>query len=166
MKNPTQVTETLRQLKKRGVHLCIDDFGTGYSSLAYLRELPVDELKLDKSFVDGFHAGGNAIVGEAVIGLCQTLGLELVAEGIEHADQATALRALRCERGQGYHFSRPVPASETWQLLRFGPGALRAGERSSNAVSRQRLARAARPQSWASIVNPIIPPSVDVNVPF
>jgi EAL domain-containing protein (putative c-di-GMP-specific phosphodiesterase class I) len=116
--------DALDELRRMGVRVAIDDFGTGYSSLAYVRDLPVDVVKLDKSFVDGFRDGASSTVGEAVVTLCRALGLELVAEGIEDAGQASALRTLHCERGQGFLFSAPVPATELTAVI---------GERSREA---------------------------------
>lgn len=104
--------QRLQRLKDVGVTIAIDDFGTGYSGLNYLQELPVDLVKIDKSFIDGLapEGGKNRPVVDAVIQLVQSLGLRALAEGIEHEDQARHLRQLNCEYGQGYLFSRPVPA--------------------------------------------------------
>ncbi len=102
--------ETLRQLKALGVRLAIDDFGIGYSSLNYLTRFPVDVLKIDRSFVDrlGIERESTAII-QAIVTLANTLNLEVVGEGLEHADQSTRLQALGCERGQGYFFAKPLP---------------------------------------------------------
>ena len=99
------------------MHLAIDDFGTGYSSLAYLRQMPIDAVKIDKSFVDGV-AGGpeESAVARAIIALAATLHLDTVAEGVEQAEQAAALAELGCHLAQGYHFSRPVPAADMARL--------------------------------------------------
>ena len=107
----------LQELKRLGVHLAIDDFGTGYSSLAYLRQMPIDAVKIDKSFVDGV-AGGpeESAVARAIIALAGTLHLDTVAEGVEEAEQATALAELGCHLAQGYHFSRPIPAADMGRL--------------------------------------------------
>jgi EAL domain-containing protein (putative c-di-GMP-specific phosphodiesterase class I) len=114
----------LQELKGLGVHLAIDDFGTGYSSLAYLRQMPIDAVKIDKSFVDGV-AGGpeESAVARAIIALAGTLHLDTVAEGVEHAEQATALAELGCHLAQGYHFSRPVPAADMARLALDQPPA-------------------------------------------
>jgi diguanylate cyclase (GGDEF)-like protein len=103
--------ETLLALKALGVHLSIDDFGTGYSSLSYLKRFPIDVLKIDRSFVDGFgtDAEDEAIV-TAVVRLAQALGLSTVAEGIENTRQLVGLSELGCDAGQGYYFSRPLSA--------------------------------------------------------
>jgi diguanylate cyclase (GGDEF)-like protein/PAS domain S-box-containing protein len=110
---------TLARLKELGVGLAIDDFGVGFSSLNHIRRLPpVDTLKIDKSFVDnlGRRPSDTAIVA-AIIGMARSLDIATVAEGIETADQARRLRELGCDRGQGYHFARPAPASAVAQLL-------------------------------------------------
>jgi EAL domain-containing protein (putative c-di-GMP-specific phosphodiesterase class I) len=101
----------LVQLKSLGVRLAIDDFGTGYSSFAYLRRFPVDIIKIDKSFVDGVatEPTASALV-DAMIRIGKTLQLETVAEGVELVEQADRLRALKCDIGQGYLFSRPLPS--------------------------------------------------------
>lgn len=108
----------LMALKALGVTIAVDDFGTGYSSLAYLRRLPVDVLKIDRSFVDGVAVeADDASVVEAIIGLGRALGLVVIGEGIEVVEQACALRARACELGQGYLFAHPVPRREFESLL-------------------------------------------------
>ena len=108
----------LEELRALGVRIAIDDFGTGYSSLNYLRSFPVDTLKIAKAFVDelGSSPEQERLVA-AIVRLGSTLGLETVAEGIEEESQRDRLRALRCGFGQGYFFSRPVPADELAPLL-------------------------------------------------
>jgi len=109
---------TLVALRELGVRLAIDDFGTGYSSLSYLKRFPVDILKIDRSFVGGVHTDADdATLAEAVVGLGRALRLQTVAEGIETADQWSALRELGCDFGQGYLFARPVDAAEIEELL-------------------------------------------------
>jgi diguanylate cyclase (GGDEF)-like protein/PAS domain S-box-containing protein len=105
--------EALLDLKALGVRLAIDDFGTGYSSLSYLRRFPVDVVKLDRSFVAGLGVdpAATAIVA-AVVNLAHALGIVVVAEGVETQAQLVALRALRCDRAQGYYWNRPLPAGE------------------------------------------------------
>jgi EAL domain-containing protein (putative c-di-GMP-specific phosphodiesterase class I) len=111
--------ERLTQLKHLGVLLAVDDFGTGYSSLNYIRRFPVDILKVDKSFVDGVSEGGEeSALTAAIIELAGILNLRPVAEGIERADQLDKLLELRCELGQGYYFSRPLPIEGVEELLR------------------------------------------------
>jgi len=108
----------LSQLHDLGVKLAIDDFGTGFSSLAYLKRLPVDILKIDRSFVDGVGVDpDDTSIVKSVIGLARTLNLEVVAEGIEDATQVRELLQLGCERGQGFHLARPAPADDIELLL-------------------------------------------------
>jgi diguanylate cyclase (GGDEF)-like protein len=108
----------LHELKQLGVHLAIDDFGTGYSSLAYLRRMPIDAVKIDKSFVDGVAGGSEeSAVARAIIALATTLHMDTVAEGVEQAEQAAVLAELGCHLAQGYHFSRPVPAADMTRLV-------------------------------------------------
>jgi diguanylate cyclase (GGDEF)-like protein len=111
-------TRALRALRELGVQLVLDDFGTGYSSLAYLKHLPLDTIKIDRSFVRGLDDDdANQPIVEAVIALAHGLGIEVVAEGIETAAQLDRLRALACDRGQGYFFAQPMPADELAPLL-------------------------------------------------
>jgi EAL domain-containing protein (putative c-di-GMP-specific phosphodiesterase class I) len=108
----------LNELKQLGVRLAIDDFGTGYSSLSYLRRFPVDILKIDKSFVDGVsHKGKEQELAQSIIELGQTLHLEIVAEGVEHAEQLGWLQSRHCNLGQGFLFSEPIAAADLTALL-------------------------------------------------
>jgi EAL domain-containing protein (putative c-di-GMP-specific phosphodiesterase class I) len=110
--------QTLAELKALGCSLAIDDFGTGYSSLAYLHQFPLDVLKIDRSFVMRLAADGhNAQIVGAIVHLAHALGLKVVAEGVEEPHQATLLRDMGCEYGQGYLFSRPIDAEATEKLL-------------------------------------------------
>lgn len=113
VRNVEKSIETLRRLKDFGVTIAVDDFGTGYSSLSYLRRLPLDVLKIDRSFVQGIgqNAEDDAIV-QAIVSLSRSLGLSVTAEGIETAEQADLLRDWSCDSGQGYLFSRPLPPEE------------------------------------------------------
>jgi diguanylate cyclase (GGDEF)-like protein/PAS domain S-box-containing protein len=118
---------TLLELRALGVRLAVDDFGTGYSSLSYLENLPVDILKIDKSFVDriadlapGVDDGGGAqrsVMVSAISQLGHALSLQMVAEGIEQPEQVSTLRGLDCQYGQGYYFARPLPADALAELL-------------------------------------------------
>ncbi|MCC7368948.1 MAG: EAL domain-containing protein [Chloroflexi bacterium] len=108
IQDPEAAIVRLSHLKDLGVRLALDDFGTGFSSLSYLQRLPVDVLKVDKSFIDGMSTSSQgASLVQAILGLGDSLRLRTVAEGIEHADQLEQLRALRCGFGQGYFLSRP-----------------------------------------------------------
>ena len=108
----------LRELRGLGIRLELDDFGTGYSSLSILRDLPLDGLKIDKSFVDVIHdSADRPVFLQAIVRLAEALDLEMVGEGIEEQHQADALRAMGCSRGQGYLFARPLPADEMTAYL-------------------------------------------------
>jgi EAL domain-containing protein (putative c-di-GMP-specific phosphodiesterase class I) len=109
-----ETVATLRQLKGLGVTLSIDDFGTGYSNLAYLQRLPLDQIKIDRQFVSGLETdAGDAAIVTAIVSLARTLGLTVVAEGVETAEQAARLRDLGCELAQGFYFGGPQSAAET-----------------------------------------------------
>ena len=108
----------LRELREMGLHISLDDFGTGYSSLAYLSRLPLDALKIDRSFVHGVTENANhTSIISAIISLAQALRLKVVAEGVETEPQAQLLRLLRCDEVQGFLFSPPVPAEKVETLL-------------------------------------------------
>jgi len=112
--------DTLVRLKAMGVRLAIDDFGTGYSSLAYLRRFPIDRLKIDRSFVADVESDTDAAsLVTSIVSLGRSLGLNLVAEGVETSAQADFLRALDCQRVQGFHFFRPVSAEEVVTVSDF-----------------------------------------------
>jgi EAL domain-containing protein (putative c-di-GMP-specific phosphodiesterase class I) len=119
MADMRSATETLQSLKALGVRLAIDDFGIGYSSLMHLKQLlPVDLLKIDKSFVDGLvDVPADRAIVAAVINLAAALGVDAIAEGVETGEQATALRSMSCGMAQGYHFARPVNPDAIATLL-------------------------------------------------
>ncbi|MFN4119790.1 putative bifunctional diguanylate cyclase/phosphodiesterase [Acidovorax sp.] len=124
MDDPQRAEAMLNRLSEQGFKLSIDDFGTGYSSLAYLKRLPVDELKIDKSFVMGMDTGeDDAMIVRSTIDLAHNLGLTVVAEGVETAAILERLRLLACDEAQGYHMARPLPVDEflAWQTARQGP---------------------------------------------
>jgi EAL domain-containing protein (putative c-di-GMP-specific phosphodiesterase class I) len=114
---------TLGELKRLGVRLAIDDFGTGYSSLSYLRRFPIDELKIDRSFVATVNIGPeqSALV-RSILKLGETLHLETVAEGIEEAEQLAELQTLGAGFGQGYYFAKPLTPEAISTLLASGDG--------------------------------------------
>jgi EAL domain-containing protein (putative c-di-GMP-specific phosphodiesterase class I) len=119
--NPAAVATRLMQLRAIGVRISVDDFGTGYSSLAYLRQFPIDSLKIDRSFVRGMVT--NKDTAEIVVGvmnLSKQLGLHVVAEGIEHEDQYAHLRALNCHAGQGNLFATPLDVESATEVLKTG----------------------------------------------
>lgn len=106
------VADNLNKLRALGVRISVDDFGTGYSSLSKLRNLPVDEIKIDRSFVDGIENGGSALtVFESMLSLCQGLSFSVVAEGVETSEQLNLLQDLGCDLVQGYYLARPESAS-------------------------------------------------------
>jgi EAL domain-containing protein (putative c-di-GMP-specific phosphodiesterase class I) len=117
------------------VRLAIDDFGTGYSSLNYLRQFPIDVLKIDRSFIEDLTTDGQVFeLTAAIIGLARVLGVDPVAEGIETAEQLDRLRALGCPFGQGFHFHRPIAIGAAEELViqqakrSAGPDASRNGQ--------------------------------------
>ncbi|HEV2762710.1 MAG TPA: EAL domain-containing protein, partial [Pyrinomonadaceae bacterium] len=152
MENIETATRTLEQLRALGVELGIDDFGTGYSSLSYLQRFPVGTLKIDRSFISRItESDGTAEIVRTIMKLAQTLGMDVVAEGVETEQQRARLRALECESGQGYYFSRPMDgdAAEAFFLSRFPPAGHtpQAGTRSTPPV------QAAAAPPWAAREN-------------
>jgi diguanylate cyclase (GGDEF)-like protein len=118
MGDAARCLDVLQRLHDLGVHLSIDDFGTGYSSMAYLRQLPVDELKIDRSFVMGMtETQQDAVLVRTAIDLGHNLGLTVVAEGVEGAEHVAALQDLGCDIAQGFHFARPMPGEDIGALL-------------------------------------------------
>lgn len=118
MIDPERALQILYRLDEMGILLSIDDFGTGYSSLAYLKRLPVDEIKIDKSFViDMVESDDDTKIVHATIDLAHKLGLKVVAEGVEHASSLEILEVFGCDYAQGYHISRPINANQLEQWL-------------------------------------------------
>ncbi len=118
MDGGSEALGTLDELARMGISLAVDDFGTGYSSLAYLKRLPIDRLKIDRSFVSSVHSDrSDAAVVRAIIAIAQELELSVIAEGIESAEQAEALVRLGCRYAQGYHFGRPMSAAALQEKL-------------------------------------------------
>jgi diguanylate cyclase (GGDEF)-like protein/PAS domain S-box-containing protein len=118
MESFDEAVRILRQLRERGIQVAIDDFGTGYSSLQALHQLPIDSLKMDRSFVTGLGRDKRSVVlARTILQMGKNLGLRVVAEGIETAAEKSALLRLKCGLGQGFLFSRPMPADEAGALL-------------------------------------------------
>ena len=110
-----RVLQAIRQL---GVHIALDDFGTGFSSLSYLKRLPINKLKVDRSFVrDVASDARDAAIVEGVVTMADKLGLEVLVEGVETVEQFRFLRTLQCDHFQGYYFARPMPWNDLVQFL-------------------------------------------------
>ncbi len=117
MQDMERAIETLSSLSKKGIRIAIDDFGTGYSSLGYLQTLPINTLKMDRSFVNGIKARGDNSIVEAIIAMAKGLNLDLIAEGVENPSQRNYLKRSGCTLAQGFHFSRAVPETELLELI-------------------------------------------------
>lgn len=118
MENVHENLDLLHRFQAAGIHLSIDDFGTGYSSMSYLKRFPIDQLKIDRSFVHDVPGDGEAIA-TAIIAMAHSLDLTVVAEGVETADQLDFLRRAGCDIMQGFYFARPMPVAELTELLRI-----------------------------------------------
>ncbi|MCL5668549.1 MAG: EAL domain-containing protein [Gammaproteobacteria bacterium] len=119
MQQVEATVDILRALKAMGTSISIDDFGTGYSSLSYLKKFPVDFLKIDRSFISGIPSiSDDTALTATIIAMAHSLGIKVVAEGVETEQQAAFLRAHQCDAGQGYYFSKPLPAEEFALLLK------------------------------------------------
>ena len=113
MMNPKKSLEILNEFNRLGFGISIDDFGTGYSSLAYLKDLPADELKIDKSFVMNMaHDKKNVSIVKAAVELAHTLGLKTVAEGVENEETFNILAEMGCDYAQGYQMAKPMPCDD------------------------------------------------------
>ena len=109
----TNVVDILTEITALGINLSMDDFGTGYSSLSYLREYPFNVLKIDRSFIDGIVLNNeDCNLVKAIIAMSHSLGLTVVAEGVETKEQHTLLNELGCDFMQGFYFSKPIPAKQ------------------------------------------------------
>ena len=118
MSDPLSARRVMRRLSNMGFHLSIDDFGTGYSSLAYLKQLPVDEIKIDKSFVTRMDRDENdAVIVRATIDLAHNLGLKVVAEGVENTDVWDLLEMLGCDFIQGFYIRKPLAAVDLTEWI-------------------------------------------------
>jgi diguanylate cyclase (GGDEF)-like protein/PAS domain S-box-containing protein len=122
MDSVDSATAMLSQLKALGIQLSMDDFGTGYSSLSYLHQFPMDTLKVDRSFVSRMATNGQSTdIAQTIVILAHQLGLDVVAEGVETAEQLAQLRSLGCEYAQGYYFSRPIDGERAEALIKAEP---------------------------------------------
>ena len=117
MDEPQIVIDALRVLKEYGVAIAIDDFGTGFSSMSYLQQLPLDRLKVDRSFVSDIQPGSNAFIAETIVTLGNKLGLATIAEGVEKREQASYMLKLGCDEAQGYLFAKPMPFNDLMNFL-------------------------------------------------
>jgi len=127
MQDPERAVTLLRDMRQIGVHVAIDDFGTGHSSLAYLKRFPVDNLKIDRSFIADIPADrGDAAITQAIIAMAHSLGLKVIAEGVETQEQFDFLAAQGCDEYQGYFFARPMSEEQARALLEAGAAAPRA----------------------------------------
>ncbi len=118
IKQPEAIYNIFEQLRRKGVRLAVDDFGTGYSSLTYLSKLPIDKLKIDRSFVRDINTDANDLaIVETIVNMAHSLRLKAIAEGVETPEQAEMLRRLNCDEVQGYQFGKPMPAAELSTML-------------------------------------------------
>jgi EAL domain-containing protein (putative c-di-GMP-specific phosphodiesterase class I) len=118
MSDPERANGVLRRLHQMGVRIAIDDFGTGYSSLSYLKRFPAETVKIDRSFISGLPGDNDdTAITQAVIAMAHSLGLQVVAEGVETQAQLAALQRLGCDQVQGFLLGRPVAAADTARLL-------------------------------------------------
>jgi EAL domain-containing protein (putative c-di-GMP-specific phosphodiesterase class I) len=119
MDDPVRTADLMRQLRDLGATLSIDDFGTGYSSLSYLKRLPVDKIKVDRSFIVDVHQSAESLaMVKAIIAMAHTLHLEVIAEGVETDEQTASLRSAGCDQIQGDYFSKPLDADACAAYLR------------------------------------------------
>ena len=118
IENFREITEKMMLLREYGIRISLDDFGTGYSSLSYLKGLPIDTLKIDKSFIDTMLTDKNArIITDSIVYMVKKMGYETVAEGVETKEQFTYLESIGCDCIQGYLLGKPLPAEEIENLL-------------------------------------------------
>jgi EAL domain-containing protein (putative c-di-GMP-specific phosphodiesterase class I) len=125
MRRVEETVVVLQELRELGVRIAIDDFGTGYSSLSYLQDLPIDMIKIDKSFVD--HLGldqDQSSMAKVIVQIGQTLRLDVVAEGVERSAQVDSLQALGCDTVQGFHLGRPMSDRNAVELATGAAGAV------------------------------------------
>jgi len=117
MDEPQVIIDALVQLKAQGISIALDDFGTGFSSLSYLQKLPLDRLKVDRSFVNDIAEPGGSVIAETIINLGKQMGLKVIAEGIENVEQEMQLKTLACDEVQGFYYAKPMPVDEFFSCL-------------------------------------------------
>lgn len=114
------IIHTIHRLKKLGVQIALDDFGTGYSSISYLKKIPIDRIKIDRTYIKNINTNSDdAAIVRAIIALATSLNLQVLAEGVESLKQLKMLLSQECKEVQGFYFSEPLPAEETEKFLRF-----------------------------------------------
>jgi EAL domain-containing protein (putative c-di-GMP-specific phosphodiesterase class I) len=122
MRNLEDLARQMRDLAGLGLHFSVDDFGTGYSSLQHLHQLPIEKLKIDRTFIERVcEPQGTSALVRAILSLAHSLGLEVVAEGVEREEQARVLAEMQCDMMQGYWLAGPRPVGEIPELIRMGP---------------------------------------------
>ena len=117
MDEPQVIIDALVQLKAQGISIALDDFGTGFSSLSYLQKLPLDRLKVDRSFVNDIAEPGGSVIADTIINLGKQMNLKVIAEGIESVEQELQLKALGCDEVQGFYYAKPMPVDEFFKHL-------------------------------------------------
>ena len=114
-----RAVETIHQIRSLGCQIAVDDFGTGYSSLTYLRTIPSDIIKIDRSFINGMmETDSDRNIVDSTISMVRNMGQQVIAEGIETGDQLNQLRNMQCQYGQGYFISKPIEQHVLWQVLK------------------------------------------------
>jgi predicted signal transduction protein with EAL and GGDEF domain len=168
MDSPTVAAELLRELRDFGVKIYLDDFGTGYSSLSHLHKLPVDALKIDRSFVRSLLLPDRPAIVESILALARTLNTSVVAEGIEDDVQARELRRLGCTHAQGYLFSRPLSTQKAEELLianaPLGPKAVQPASSVAATGNEPEQYRSSAPFEWPAHI-PVRPVAVRDSTP-
>lgn len=120
--NNSYVIDTLNEIKKMGIHITLDDFGTGNSGLNYLRHVPIDRLKIDKTFIKNIDSNSSdEVIVQAIIAMANSLNVDVIAEGVENAAQVNFLKTKHCDKFQGYYFSKPISANEMEKLMHRWP---------------------------------------------
>jgi len=142
LRDLAQIHETLREIQEMGVALAVDDFGTGYSSLSYLKRLNVDALKIDRSFIKDINIDADdRAICSAVVAMGHSLGLKVIAEGVETREQLAAIRDIGCDEVQGFLFSRPVPATQISEFVRSNLAGTILGDTSDQGATGSRRLR-------------------------